>query len=100
MKIRLLVALISVVMVGCTGAERQSADAAPTVTATAVSTVSATLTMEPTITASPTETIIATTTETATASASPTAIGCKRPPDDYTQIPLYNDVTLNRRTIT
>jgi hypothetical protein len=97
MKIRLSVALISVIMMGCTP-ERQNADIAPAATVSNTPTVAASPTVEPTMTASVTAMMTATATQTA--SPSPTPIGCERPPDDYTRIPLYSDVTLNRRTIT
>lgn len=92
---RILLVLFSLTMVGCSAAQPQISEALPSAT------TSPTATIEPTVTATLTATSTATATATATvtASPSPTAVGCERPPDDYTQVPLYNDVVLNRRTI-
>lgn len=92
MKLRFEAVILIGLLVGC------KANVSP-IGELAAQTATLTPSPEPTVTQTPTATLTATATLTPTATMSPTPFGCLRPPDDYTQVPLYNAVVLNRRTI-
>src|SRR5437016_5018463 len=80
---------------GCSANQPQVIGMLPTQTASATATASQT--SAPTLT--PTASQTSTAAPTFTTTASPTPLGCQRPPDDYTRIPIYNGIILNKRTI-